>query len=370
MLSIIRNFLFNESIWRIKNILGTQYYLMLISLIIISCVIFIDFDVTFLGQDFISPSAQLFDLFPYWRSTARGLVVIEFCLTSLAVILTNRLFYLYSNKIFKTFLMIIIVLGTFFQTGLNPFHNNFTITKLKGDNVFNFLKYLNEYPKNISLTSWGEFEGYGMWITYSNLKVSNNIFYHSVFTSLNMNSMSFMDPQFMCNHEIIKSNFLVILNVPSEEVDLITIPYFKRIASFDSVRIPNSFDIVFKKDRSPNFKNSKSYPAFYREDLQILNREFSLFVINSSNTSIKIAPVSDKYLGMNAKFNFGLSSDSYAEFVFVVRNSRYNFFTQPQKITQVNIPVLIGDNISIKRIYPSTKENSPFYISSPHTSTC
>jgi hypothetical protein len=343
---------------------------MLILLIIISCVVFIDFDVSFLGQELMSPSAQLFDLFPYWRATARGLVIIEFCLTSLAVILTNKLFHLYSNKIFKTILIIFTVLGTFLQTGLNPFHNNFTVSKLNGDNVFNFIKDLNEDPKNVTLTSWGDFEGYGMWISYSNLKSSNNVFYHSAFTSLNMNSMSFMDPQFMCNHEIIKSNLFIILNVPSKGVDLVTIPYFKRIATFGSVRSPNSFDIVFQKEGSPNFKNSKSYPSFYRDKLQILNREFSLFVINSSNTSINIAPISDKYLGMNAKFTLGLSSDTDAEFVFIVRNSSYKFFTKPQKITQVNIPVLIGDNITIKRIYPSTNENRPFYISSPHTSTC
>jgi hypothetical protein len=148
------------------------------------------------------------------------------------------------------------------------------------------------------------------------------------------------------------------------------VPFYNRIATFDSVNGSNSFDIIFKKESTSNFKNAKSYPSFYRDNLQILNREYSLYVINSKSTFINISPIFDKYLGMNAQLYLGLSSDSNAKFIFKVRNSSYNFFTQSQQITQVKIPVIVGDDVRIERIYPLNKENIPFYISSPHTSTC
>jgi len=368
---IVKNKIFKYEFSKNRKIkIESQTLMITIAIIVFCFVYFIYFDLIILGKDLELPSEIFFKYFPYWRVSARGLVVLEFSVTILAIQLLEPLWNFENKKIGNNFLLLILLIATLFQSGFHPITVNYSITKMNNDNIFSFIKSLGIKSNGVSLSSWNDFTGYGMWIAYAGIKVPNSFFDYSNSTNFFENSMSYSDPQFLCHQKIIGSPYIAYLDVPPQSIENINIRHHERIGIFRSTRNPNNFDVLFRKNSNILIKSPNGYPSFDRSNLKILNKDFSLFVNTSNVLDIQIRNIKTRKPLKPTNFVFGISTLYNSEMIIELNNIQLLRQKTTEEVAQITIPVELGDKLKFYAIPSNGEKVNTIYVSSPHLTDC
>jgi hypothetical protein len=182
--------------------------------------------------------------------------------------------------------------------------------------------------------------------------------------------MSFADPQFLCHQKFLGSQYLAFLDVPNDLLKSFDSDNYVKVAKFESTRNPNNFDLLFKKSSKITSKSPIGYPSFERTSLQILNKDFSLFVIKSDKITIKIKDLPNSNSIRTSKLKLGVST-LYDSTIRIKRDDIIlTFFTSTGKVTIIDLPVKLGDELLLTSIPKNFQRDNVTYISSPYLEGC
>lgn len=319
---------------------------------------------------FSNPYIYFFDFFPFWRSTARAGIVLEIILTIYFAYLLNKFFMINRKKIYNNLYLLLLIFLVLLQ--INFFPINIVYSKIdfvKKDNIYYIGKEVLPKDSIVAISEWGKSDGRALWTAYLGRKTNNYYFDYGSYSNLFDNSRAILDPQTPCNLKFLGTDYLFILNAPSDVPKKINSSLFMLVRKSPSFINNKNIDYIFKLNKKGLKCNTQSYISFDRKTTEIMTYYYSLITLYSGN-SLMVRNISNKasnkVTGLCVKF--GISSEIETKISIKSSLEEIIVFSEPGKMTDTKLAVNSDDEF-LFTIDEKAKLNK-ISLSSPRVEPC